>query len=218
MKQIIMILLGIAVLSGCVSKPAVTPNLSLNRTIPERVTDLGIERQVLVNLDSIVGLTKNNHRVAIDAFRGDLLLTGEVPTEATKRAIEQMAKSIKEVKKVHNRLKVSDEPKSQSHTVHENYLKTKYLGKLMTSSSGIRMSQYRVVVRDDIIYMMGMLTVNQAQLASKVARQTEGIMGFVSLMTVLASSQEEISRIATHDSYADGQAGGQMSGTSLYSP
>lgn len=217
MKHFIISLLCLVALSGCVSKSANTASLSVNRGISERLTDIGIERQVLSNLDAIVGLTNTNHRVAIDAFRGDLLLTGEVPTEATKRAIEQMAKSIKEVKKVHNRLKVSDEPKSQSHTVHENYLKTKYLTKLMTSGGGIKMSQYRVVVRDDIIYMMGMLTVSQAQLASQIARQTDGIMGFVSLMTVLASSQEEISRIA-NDAYADGQAGGQMSGTSLYSP
>lgn len=218
MKQFMIILLGIIALSGCVTKPINTSNLSINRTIPERVTDLGIERQVLSNLDGIVGLTKNNHRVAIDAFRGDLLLTGEVPTIATKRAIEQMAKSIKEVKKVENHLKIFDEPKSQSHTVHENYLKTKYLSKLMTSGGGIKMSQYRVVVRDDIVYMMGVMTVNQVQLASKLARQTEGIMGFVSLMTVLAANQEEINRITSHDAHTDGQVGGQMSGVSLYSP
>lgn len=202
-------------LSGCVTKTVSTPSVSVSRSVSEHVTDMGIERQVLSNLSSIAGLTAVNHRVGIHAFRGELLLTGEVPSEATKQSIEHMAVSIKEVKKVHNRLKVFAEPKSQSHTVHENYLKAKYLSKLMTS--GIKSSQYQVVVRDDIVYMMGILTVNQAQLASQLARQTEGIMGFVSLMTVLASNQEEMSLATLSDTPAPASSG-QMSGASSQIP
>lgn len=190
LKSMMVALCALVMLGGCASRPISTAGVSVNRTLPERMIDMGIQRQVLVNLPHVMGLS-HNHRVAVDAFQGDVLLTGEVPNETAKNAIEQMVKSIREVKKVHNRLKLSDEPKSQSHTVHENYLKTKFLAKLLVSDGAPSALQYHTVVRDDIVYMMGIMTVNQARLASQLARQTDGIMGFVSLMTVLAASKEE---------------------------
>lgn len=213
--KISLLAMGLALsLFGCVTKTASTPTVFVNRSMSEYVTDMGIERQVLSNLSSIAGLTAINHRVGINVFRGELLLTGEVPNMAIKQAIEQMAVSIKEVKKVHNRLKESTEPKSQSYTIHENYLKAKYLGKLIASSN-IKSSQYQVVVRDNMVYMMGVLTANQLQFARQLATQTEGVVGFVSLMTVLASNQEEAD-LAVLPDVPD--SSGQMSGVSSQTP
>lgn len=190
MKTRIFAIVLAVLLTGCATQKA---SLSLNRTLPERMTDIGIERQVMGGLNQVAGLTQTSqHRIAVDAFRGELLLTGEVPDGATKMAVENMARSIKEVKKVHNYLKINDKPKSQSHTVHENYLKTKFLSKLLATRSGIKSSQYHAIVRDDLVYMMGMMTVNQSNLARQVASETEGVAGFVSLMTVLAATQQEL--------------------------
>lgn len=179
------------ILAGCATTQQ-RASLSVNRTLPERMTDIGIEHQVAGGLNQVMGVSGASHRVMADAFRGELLLTGEVADNATKVAIENMVRSIKEVKKVHNYLKVIDKPKSQSHTLHENYLKTKFLSKLLATRSGIKSSQYHTVVRDDLVYMMGTLTVNQANLTRQIAVETEGVAGFVSLLTVLVATPQEL--------------------------
>lgn len=158
------------------------------RNIGEHITDIGVERQILAHLDNIAGLGARNHRVGIDAFRGQVLLTGEVPSEASKQAIGAMADSIEQVKEVHNHLVVAAEPKSQSHTVHEQYLKSKLQAKLL--AAGIRLSQYDVAVRNDIAYLMGTLTFAQYQKLEQVAKSTDGIRGLVSLASIIASEQE----------------------------
>lgn len=186
MKILVMTMLAATVaLSACASKQI--EGISLNRSIPERMTDIGIERQALSGLDNIQGLSEGNHRIAINAFRGNVLLTGETPNEQTRQAVGSMTQSIAEAKQVHNRLKVA-EPKSQSHTVHENYLKTKLTGKLITS--GIKPSQYSLVVRDDVAYVMGVLTYTQLQEIKRLAQETEGILGFVPLADVLATQEQ----------------------------
>lgn len=197
-KLLTAVLMAVMATTGCATKSS---TLSVNRTVTEHMTDIGIERQVLGGLSKVEGLTEDNHRIAIDAFRGELLLTGEVPNTVIKESVENMARSIREVKRVNNYLRVVHHPKSQSHSVHEGYLKTKFLGKLLASRSGIKSSQYRVTVRDDILYVMGTMTVSQANLVKQIATETEGIAGFVSLLTVLASNQTELLE-HTHDTSA----------------
>lgn len=184
MKKVWLVWAMSAVLVGC-SLPK-TPEVS-GRRIGERITDISVERQILTHLDNIAGLDVKNHRVGIDVFRGQALLTGEVPSEATKQAIATMAGSIEQVKEVHNYLVVAA-PKSQSHTVHEQYLKSKLQAKLLTA--GISLSQYDVVVRNDTAYLMGTLNFAQYQKLEQVAKSTDGIMGLVSLASIIASEEE----------------------------
>lgn len=185
MKKIWVAVFVSALLAGCSLTKA--PEVS-GRKIGERITDISVERQILAHVGKIAGLGTRNHRIGIDVFRGQVLLTGEVPSEASKQAVAAMAGSIEQVKDVHNYLVVAAEPKSQSHSVHEQYLKSKLQAKLL--AAGIRLSQYDVVVRDDIAYLMGTLTFAQYQKLEQVTKSTEGIRGLVSLATILASEQE----------------------------
>lgn len=199
---------SLILLGGCANKttaPTAASSVSLNRSVPERLTDIGIKRQILSHLDGIEGLSQGNHRVAIDSFRGNVLLTGEAPSEQTAQAIANMAQSIAEVKRVHNRLSVG-EAKSQSHSVHENYLKTKLNGKILVNK--IRPSQYHLVVRDDTAYVMGALTYAQRNLIEKLAQETQGILGLVFLVDILVTQSESDSATnATPYSYSP-QSGG----------
>lgn len=162
--------------------------ISTSRSAPERMVDVGIERSALKGLDNIVGLTSSNHRVSITAFRGEVLLTGEVPSEDIKQRIGTMVESIKEVTEVFNYLTVADTPKSQSHTVHENYLKTKIESKLVTSK--IKSSQYHIVVRNDIAYVMGYLTKAQQDKVIEAVTSTDGLAGLYLLSTLLLTEEE----------------------------
>ena len=175
----------LGVLTGCVAN---TSGLNINRTLPEKIADVTTERQLLTLLDGVQGLTSNNHRVAINTFRGELLLTGEVPSDTVRRAISDKAARLPGVTKVYNYLKVMQN-KSQSHTLHENYLKAKLNAKLLASGI-ISPTQYELVVRDDTAYLMGALTYPQLTTLHDVAASTDGVLALVSLVDVLMTESE----------------------------
>ncbi len=194
MKAILIPLITACCLSACVSSTTTTSSdgtlTNATRTLPERMTDFGIERQILSNLPNIAGLTEGNHRIAIKSYQGTVLLTGEVPSESTKFAVQKMVTSIREVQYLYNFLKVSDSPKSQSHTVHENYLQTKAKAKLLTKSALIKPSQYDIVVRDDIAYVLGVFTPYQENIIKEQLSTVDGLIGATFVNTLITTQTQ----------------------------
>ncbi|MDO5651365.1 MAG: BON domain-containing protein [Moraxella sp.] len=186
---------GVLSLTGCASGVSSNPTVDASgaiitgagRTLPERMIDFGVQRNIVNGLDNIQGLNSDNVRVAATSFRGDVLLTGEVPSEQIKTEIGNMALSIREVKELYNYLTVTDIPKSQSHTNHEKYLQSKIRARLLRSS--LKASQYKIVVRNDIVYVMGEMTKEQQDNEIiEVVRNTDGIQGVVLANKILTSS------------------------------
>ena len=115
-----------ATVTACSSIPK--PQMSIGadamgRSIPERISDSSIELTARRNLATIPGINENNVRIAIDSYRRDVLLTGEVPSESVKMEVGRTIESMRDVDKVFNYMTVTETPKSQSHTVQENYLR-----------------------------------------------------------------------------------------------
>lgn len=156
----------------------------MGRTIPERIGDESIELTARRNLSTIPGIHENNVRIAIDSYRGEVLLTGEVPSEQAKVEIGRTIESIKDVNKVFNYLVVTETPKSQSHTVHENYLRSKISARLLTNRD-IKLSQYKIVVRDRTAYVMGYLTLAQQDYILQAIQSTPGMAMAVTLTTLV---------------------------------
>lgn len=87
---------------------------AMGRTIPERISDSSIELTARRNLATIPGISENNVRIAIDSYRRDVLLTGEVPSEQIKVEIGRTIESMKDVNKVFNYLTVTETPKAKA--------------------------------------------------------------------------------------------------------
>lgn len=178
-------------MTACTTAPttnAVNYGVSaLNRTLPERMTDEGIERTIIKNLPNVAGLENMDNRtlrVIADSFRGEVLLTGEVPSEAVKTNIENMVKSMKDVSRVYNYLHVSNIPKSPSHTTHENFLKSKIRAKIVANGTATS-PQYKLALRSDVVYLMGYLNPTQQASIVEAVDSTMGIQKLVLLATLL---------------------------------
>lgn len=165
-NKVITVAVLASVLSACAStKTQVVyggQEYAMSRTVAERAVDFNLERDIIRYVGQINGIEDGNHRVAANAFRGDVLLTGEVPSQAIKDEIEQIVRSIRQVGSVYNYLAVG-EAGGQSHTLHEQYLKSKIDARLLLKNQEISPSQYTVVVRDDIAYVLGVITAVQQQ-------------------------------------------------------
>lgn len=202
-------------LSACATQNANSNNNSgyygvpvMYRTLPEAISDEAIERTSHKNLTNVHGVSENSVRIGIDSFRREVLLTGEVPSEQVKTDVANMISSIHDVKKVYNYLTVTATPKAQSHTLHENYLKSKIIAKIL-GTGGVHPSQYKLVVRDNMAYLLGFLTAQQEQTIINTIASVQGMEGVRMLTTRIDGDVSQLSLtenavVSENNSHAEG--------------
>lgn len=153
------------------------------RTIPQRLLDRSIEHTVKINVYGLQEDLQQTSRMGIDSFNSEVLLTGEVPTEAIKTEVEKVVSSMPDVRRVYNELNVSAS-KGYSSTVHDGYITSKLLAKV-AASDGVKASQIKAVTNDGVVYIMGRMTPTQQSHLIDIANSTVGVTELVLLTTVV---------------------------------
>ena len=106
-----------------------------------------------------------------------MLLTGQVPSEDTKTLADQKVAELRKVKTVHNELQVAG-PTSMVARSNDTWLMTKVKTALLTSNR-VSGNRIKVVTEDGIVYLLGLLTRDEADAAVDVARQVYGVQKIV---------------------------------------
>lgn len=153
------------------------------RTIPQRLLDRSIEHTAKINIYGLQENLQQNSRLSVDSFNSEVLLTGEVPTEAIKLQIEQVLKSMPDVRQVYNELEVSV-ARGYSATVQDGYITSKLLAKV-TASDGVRASQIKAVTNNGIVYIIGRMTPTQQSNLIDIANDTVGITELMLFTTLV---------------------------------
>ena len=162
------------------------------RTIPQRLLDRSIEHTVKINVYGLKEDLQQTSRMGIDSFNSEVLLTGEVPTEAIKLEVEKVVSSMPDVRHVYNELNVSAS-KGYSSTVHDGYITSKLLAKV-AASDGVKASQIKAVTNDGVVYIMGRMTPTQQSHLIDIANSTVGVTELVLLTTVVDDRGVKISK------------------------
>lgn len=153
------------------------------RTIPQRLLDRSIGHTAKINVYALQEGLEQNSRMSIDSFYSEVLLSGEVPSEAIKAQIEQVVSSMPDVRRVYNELIVSV-PRGYSSTVQDGYISSKLLAKV-AASDGVKASQIKTVTNNGVVYIMGRLTPTQQSYMVDIANDTAGVTELVLLTTLL---------------------------------
>lgn len=153
------------------------------RTIPQRLLDRSIEHTVKINVYGLKEDLQQTSRMSIDSFNSEVLLTGEVPTEAIKAEAEKVVSSMPDVRRVYNELTVGAS-KGYSSTVHDGYITSKLLAKV-AASDGVKASQIKAVTNNGVVYIMGRMTPTQQSHLIDIANSTVGVTELVLLTTVV---------------------------------
>ena len=153
------------------------------RTIPQRLLDRSIEHTAKINVYGLQENLQQTSRMGIDSFNSEVLLTGEVPTEAIKTEIEKVVTSMPDVRRVYNELNVSAS-KGYSSTVQDGYITSKLLAKV-AASNGVSSSQVKAVSDNGVVYIMGRMTPTQQSNLIDIANTTVGVTELVLLTTVV---------------------------------
>ncbi|WP_201597160.1 BON domain-containing protein [Psychrobacter fulvigenes] len=153
------------------------------RTIPQRLLDRSIEHTAKINIYGLQENLQANSRLGIHSFYSEVLLTGEIPTQALKEQAEKVVSSMPDVRRVYNELNVGV-AKGYSSTVQDGYITSKLLAKSM-ANSGVKTSQLKAVTDNGVVYIMGRMTPTQQSHLIDIANSTAGVTELVLLTTLV---------------------------------
>ena len=115
--------------------------------------------------------------VNINSFNRKVLLTGEVPDEAMKSAVEREIAAIAGVQSIVNDLVIAP-PTSFSSRSNDTLLTGKVKASLIDAQD-ISANSFKVVTERAVVYLMGRVTEREGARASEIARGVAGVQKVV---------------------------------------
>ena len=158
------------------------------RTSGAQLEDEGIELRVLARVRSDIG---TRVRVNVVSYNRQVLLTGEVPNEKDKQAIEQIARKVENVGSVVNALAVMNTPSLAGRSA--DLLITGRLKAAILDASDLEINAIKVITEHNVVYLMGRVTKREADRVTNIARTISGVQRVVRVFEDI--SEEELRRM-----------------------
>lgn len=168
---------GAALLSGCpaavVGGAAGAASVAADPRSSGRILeDEGIEFRVANSIQGDEELA-NNANVSVTSYNGVVLLTGETPTAQLRERAYFYAKSDEKVRLIHNELAVAP-PLPFSARNYDTWLTTKAKTRLLGMEQ-LNAAAIKVVTSDTTVYLMGLITRQDGQIAAKAVAEVTGV-------------------------------------------
>jgi osmotically-inducible protein OsmY len=144
------------------------------------VDDQSLEARALLKAKTRFG---SSIHLNVTSFNRHVLLSGEVPDDATKQAVEQEVSSVGNIARIHNELVVG--PNASVLSVSNDtrltaLVKTRYL-----EANRFQANHVKVVTEAATVFLMGIVKRNEAEAASQLASTTSGVRRVVMLFEYL---------------------------------
>lgn len=191
-------------LSGCapilIGGAAVTSATVITdrRTTGSIVDDEVLEKRVRYEIGEVIGHEK--HHVVVTSYEGKVLLTGEVLTAADRQKAQDAAVKSVGVHSVINELAVMT-PATVGAVLSDSMLATKVRSSIIGTKK-ISLNQMKVDVQRGIVYLMGIVTIDEARTATKVAAGVSGVQQVVTCFTIEseAAIKERLKNLESNNS------------------
>ncbi len=143
------------------------------RSAGARIDDSSIETRIKVNL-SAADERFRDANVSVNSFNATVLLTGQVPNQALKDLATQVATaSSSRIRTVHNELEVTGNASFLSRS-NDVWLATR-IKTLMLVDGDIEGLRTKVITENGVVYLMGLLTQEEANQAVQLVSNTRGV-------------------------------------------
>jgi len=143
------------------------------RSMGAMVDDGSIETTIKVNLNAADEQLKNSH-INVVSFNATVLLVGQVPSQDMKNLATRVARSSSSrVKEVYNELEVAGATTFLSRS-NDAWLSAK-IKTLMLADSEISGLRTKVVTENGVVYLMGLLTQEEADKTVNLVSNTKGV-------------------------------------------
>lgn len=120
---------------------------------------------------------RNDCIIEVAIFNGDVLLLGQVPTEELRSIATERIANIPKIRRFFNQLIVGD---AKIDTILDSFITAKIRSRIFADSS-IDPHQFKVITFNQIVYLMGDVIPQQANIVILMARQTNSVLRVVKL-------------------------------------
>jgi len=174
---------SLLMLSGCVGvmvagAGAGTMAAQDARSVGTQLDDEAIENRAINAIRAAPDVTDQSH-VEVVSYNRIVLLVGQTPTVSYKQKLAELIAEVPNIRKVYNEMQVAG-PRSTLTALSDSTITTKIKTSLLTESD-FPSSKIKVVTENGEVFLMGLISREQATRASNIARATGGVQKVVQL-------------------------------------
>jgi len=179
--KFIMVLLSVALISGCTSvvhhMTEEPMNSDSGTTGPGTyINDVSMETSIGVNIKKADPLLETSH-INVNVYNAVVLLTGEAGSAALKKLAGDTARAHKRVRIVHNELQVRNNA-SLITRGNDSLITGRVKAKLIFDEE-VTANKVKVITEDSTVYLMGEISREMGEKASNRARESSGVRNVV---------------------------------------
>ena len=157
------------------------------RTTGVFVEDQNIELKVAHEVGKKYAKT-NGVDVRGTSFNRFVLLNGEVPNEEIRNDIAAIASAVENVRNVQNEIQVG--PPTTTRQKAADSATTSKVKTGLLRARDVQTNHVKVVTRDNVVYLMGLVSPEEADTATEIARTTGGVEKVVRVFEIEQTQQQ----------------------------
>jgi osmotically-inducible protein OsmY len=154
------------------------------RTSGAQIEDQGIELKSVSRINEAIG---NRGHTNVVSYNRLVLITGEVPTEADRTAVEQAVVRIENVRSTVNELAVMEITSLVERS--GDAVLTSKVKAAFVDAKDLQVNAIKVITERSTVYLMGRVTEREANRASEVARAVSGVKKVVRVFEVISEAE-----------------------------
>lgn len=184
-KKTLTVLALCSSLSGCifaVGAAAGATGIAMiydHRKVETVVADQTIANRIDVKLKTHQNFNADNSHFNVTCFNQVVLLTGEATTPDLRQEAEDLAKSVPDVKRVYNEIAIKG-PTSTLTRTSDSWVTAKIKSQMLATQD-LKSGTIKVVTENGTVYLMGVVSRNQAEIAVDISRQADGVQKVVKI-------------------------------------
>lgn len=186
MKNILLVSLFVGLLSGCITgKGGLGIEGRKLETIQQddQITYLGS------NLIAADKTLSNQAHIVVISYNNVVLLAGQAPTEALREQAVEQVKKVPNIKRIFNQITIGEPTSALTRSKDASI--TGNVRARMLATTNLKSNYFKVVTEDSTVYILGLASRQQADIAAKVVQDSSGVKRVVKLVENLPEDSEK---------------------------
>ena len=152
------------------------------RTLAQQVADETIETKAIININAANDGYEAAHLTVV-SYNGFVLLAGQVPSEDLKGLAVKVVRELDDVRRIYNELEVGPETALGTRS-NDTWITAQVKSKLLASSDTPG-SRVKVVTENGVVYLMGLVSQDEAERIAREAAEVGGATKVVQLFEII---------------------------------
>ncbi len=161
---------------------AATASATDRRTVGTQIDDKTTQSRVRSAINDIPQV-KDEAAISVDVYNGQVLLTGQAPLQTMIVNVENSVSVVQNVTKIHNQIRLGS-PIPATSTMNDVWLASK-IKTMMLADEKIPLFKLDLIVEDSEVFIMGLLTKEEAAAAVEAARNVDGVTKVIRVMELI---------------------------------